>query len=477
MRTSLYCGKLARLVVVLSVTVIYLYHTQWWTLLLPVQNAAPTLAPIASVTALRHMTSSHNAFIQRKPSQGAYKEDNVTALSKPSQGTHKEDNVTAGAKSSQPPLATDRYIIYYCKGACGGWADRLKGIAIAYVIANLTHRRFGIKIPDIPCPLREFLLPAEVPWDLPDSLDLQSDAKMYSRLDSVAFYKSMPSVNFSEVFTARVALFKANLDYFDLLKQNALYERQLQWMRPLTNDQIFARIFHQLFRPAPRVARALQSVLASAKPSPDHRLLCAHVRFASNSEVLRDTTRRHTTAHGHTVLHFLHSLDPASPLYNVTTATAALPTSYATITADLPLSYAFANAALPPSYAFANAALPPSRAKADNYRFFVTSDSQVYIDQAGEVFGARFVRTSGQFVHVDRKGGQRGQEVCEGFTKVLVDQLLLARCDVLVVSMSGLSRQAAYIRGTDSGLYCILMTGQLVQCQPSHLRQLYHVMG
>ncbi|KAK7091745.1 uncharacterized protein [Littorina saxatilis] len=455
MRTSLYYMKRASRPVIVLSAVTVIYYTQWWTLLLPGQNAAPPLAPIDSVTALRHMVSSHNAVIEGKPSQGAYNEDNVTALSKPSQGTHKEDNVTAGGKPSHPPLATDRYMIYDCKGACGGWADRLKGIAIAYVIANLTHRRFGIRINDIPCPLREFLLPAEVPWDLPDSLDLKSDAKMYNRLGSVAFYNSMPSVNFSEIFTARVTLFKANLDYFDLLKKNARYERQLQWMRPLTNDQIFARIFHQLFRPAPRVDRALQSALASAKPSPDDRLLCGHVRFASNSEMLRDTMRRHTRDHGHTVLRFLQSLDPASPLFNVTTATAALP----------------------PSNATATAALPPSYAKADNYRFFVTSDSKVYIDQAGEVFGARFVRTSGQFVHVDRKGGQRGQEVCEGFTKVLVDQQLLARCDVLVVSMSGLSRQAAYIRGTDSGLYCILMTGQLIQCQRRHLRQLYHVIG
>ncbi|XP_070177386.1 uncharacterized protein [Littorina saxatilis] len=346
-----------------------------------------------NVTALgKPSQGTHNKDIVKtlsKPSQETHNKDNVKTLSKPSQGTHKEDNVTAGAKQPQPPLATDRYMIYYCKGVCGGWADRLRGIIIAYVIANLTNRRFGIRILDIPCPLSEFLLPAEVPWDLPDSLDLKSDAKMYSRLDYGAFYNSMPSVNFSEVFTARVALFKANLDYFTLLKKNALYEKQLQWMRPLTNDQIFARIFHQLFRPAPRVARALQSVLALAKPSPDHRLLCAHVRFASNSEMLRDSERRHTTAHGHTVLRFLQSLDPASPLYNVTTATAALPPSNANATA---------NAALPPSNATATAALPPSHAKADSYRFFVTSDSNVYNDQAGEVFGARFVRTSGQFM-------------------------------------------------------------------------------
>ena len=59
-------------------------------------------------------------------------------------------------------------MIYYCTSFWGGFADRLKGIVFAYVIAALTNRKFGIQITDNPCPVTDFVRLSEVKWSVPE---------------------------------------------------------------------------------------------------------------------------------------------------------------------------------------------------------------------------------------------------------------------------------------------------------------------
>ena len=350
-------------------------------------------------------------------------------------------NSSGGPSGSH--ASAERYMIYYCKFFCGGWADRLKGIVFAYVIANLTNRKLGIQITDNPCSLTDFVRPNDVNWSMPDDVDLKSGAETYNKLDSVDFYQRVATSNLDDLFTSRVALFKANLDYFDQIKSNKLYQERLKWMLPLTRDQIFSRIYRKLFKFSPNVQRAVNRTLQLARPAKDGQLICAHLRFAGNSESLRETKKLHTRAHGKSLLTFLQSFDPNSTSYNASSA--------ANVSNTSPVD-------------------------ASKVRFFVTSDSEEFIDEAARIFGDRFVRTDGQFVHVDKPGENR-RKACDGFTKVLVDQYLLSTCDVLVLSRSGFGRQAAYLRGTDRGLFCILLNGTLHKCSASRLRELYGVLG
>ena len=349
----------------------------------------------------------------------------------------------SNAKSLGLQPSTERYMIYYCKSHCGGWTDRLKGIVIAYVLATLTNRRFGIQIVDNPCAFTDFVRPNEVNWSLPEDVDLKSGFKNYNIMSSVAFYKDASTLNFDDFFTSRVVLFKANLEYSDQIKVNKLYRKQLEWMLPKTRDQIFSIIYRKLFKFSPHVQTAVDRALRLARPAESGRLICAHVRFANNSEILRDAHGRHTRAHGKTVLTFLQTFDPSSSTYNASRA---------------------------------NVPQPSSPADASLVRFFVSSDSKVFIDRAARIFGDRFVRTEGQFVHVDRPGEDR-RAACDGFTKVLVDQHLLTTCDVFVVSFSGFGRYAAYLRGSDRGLYCLLMDGTIRKCSTSRLKELYKIRG
>lgn len=334
---------------------------------------------------------------------------------------------------------TERFMIYHCKFFCGGWADRLKGIITAYIIAMLTNRTFGIQIVDNMCNLTDHLQPNEVNWDIPQDVDLASGSKVYYKIDSARFYERLASTNFDELFPSRVVFFKANLDRYDKIKPNKLYQKQLEWMQPLSRAEIFARIYRKLFKFSPPVQTILNRTLKRARPTEDGRLICGHVRFASNAGNFPDTQRRHTTTHGKTLLKFLQTFDPASPRYNASRARDILGTS---------------------------------ATNASKLRFFVTSDSTQFIDKAEQLFGDRFIRTEGEVVHMDhptqiRKAG------CDSFTKVLVDQHLLSTCDLLVVSKSSLSGQAAYLRGTDHGLYCLFMNGHLEKCSAGILRELY----
>ena len=368
----------------------------------------------------------------------------------------------ADPSDTPPEPAAERYMIYDCKSYCGGWADRLKGIVFAYVIATLTNRTFGIRITDNPCPLTDFVRPNEVNWSLPETVDLESGARAYRRLDSVGFYKSVATSDLEDLFPSRVALLTANLDYFDQIKANERYRKQLEWMMPLSRDRIFSRIYRKLFRFSPSVQRAVDRALSSARPSQDSsgRLVCAHLRFAANSETLRDSVKRHTNAHGDTLLTFLQKFDPSSPNYDEVEARNAFP--------DTTTSSA--------AVAAAEASPRARTSPGEHVRFFVASDSRRFSERASELFGDRFVRTEGEVVHVDKPGKDR-RAACEGFTKVLADQHLLSTCDVLVLSKSGLGRQAAYLRGTDRGLFCLLMDGSLRKCSASRLRELYGVLG
>ena len=84
------------------------------------------------------------------------------------------------------------------------------------------------------------------------------------------------------------------------------------------------------------------------------------------------------------------------------------------------------------------------------YRFMFTSDSPAMVLHARSYFPSRTVAMEGPVTHVDRSVGS---EVCAGFVHAILEQLMLSTCHVLVISESGLSKIAAFLRNTDRDLY------------------------
>ncbi|KAK6177715.1 hypothetical protein SNE40_015761 [Patella caerulea] len=319
--------------------------------------------------------------------------------------------------------STNRYLIYHCDGrsSCGGWTDRLKGIVTGYILSTLTNRKFGIRITDIPCNLSSIIQPNTINWDYNLALKNSSISKHFY-VGSTPFYKNIKEMDFNMEFKKPIVFFRTNLDHVDGLKQNKLYSTQLSWMKHLSRDQVYAKIVKELFTLAPDSQKLMDTFMKTALPSEKHKLVCAHVRRGRNPTVPNDSQVRVSDEDVLRVWKFLRH-------YN----------------------------------------------NPDIYRIFFTSDSESDVTHARNLFPDQMVENKGQVIHFEKASGQKN---CEGFRKVLVDQQILMKCDVLMISFSGFSRMAAYVRAKDEDTFCLLRnhTG-IIPCKPSVMKELYHVMG
>ncbi|GFN83861.1 hypothetical protein PoB_001036700 [Plakobranchus ocellatus] len=204
-------------------------------------------------------------------------------------------NTTIESSIGRDHVSTlERYLIYRCDGAsmtlCGGWADRVKGILLTYVIANLTGRIFKVEILEPPCNILQYVIPNLVNWTLPVSLHdrigkSSRDAKAINKVDSVPFYNSIHSLNFTEMLVARNAkytYFKANLDYSEGLLKSEVYSHQLSWMSSLNNAEILSTLYKRIFKLSSYLQNRMNKFMTSTLPTQRHRLICAHARMGAN---------------------------------------------------------------------------------------------------------------------------------------------------------------------------------------------------
>ncbi|BFZ15753.1 hypothetical protein BsWGS_18792 [Bradybaena similaris] len=317
----------------------------------------------------------------------------------------------------------DKYFIYRCdfniKPSCGGIADRLVGMIASYVIANLTGRAFRIEMSNGLCDLKEYILPNVVNWTHLESPDpsLQnnkSDRRQINMVQNRRFYQNIPTLNFT-ILTghARYIYFRANIDYSMRFRESTVYRNELSWMKALSPHEIQAALFRRLFKLSPRLQTKLQSILTHEISSPAHKLICVHLRMGRNPTIPNDTT----------VYYKLNIL---------------------------PVVWRF----------IAN------HSTTDYHKVFLMTDCELALEQAKlQDFRDRLIITPGIIKHVDRDRNISQVELCDAMEKVILDLHLLMNCDVLMVSRSGLSRLAAFVRGSDSDLYCLTRSGQVRPCE------------
>ncbi|XP_012943235.1 uncharacterized protein LOC106013061 [Aplysia californica] len=330
----------------------------------------------------------------------------------------------------------EKYFIYRCDDGlmrfCGGWADRLKGILTGFLIANLTGRTFKAELLSFSCHLEKFLVPNVFNWSLPHSFHTKlerhgksGDTAYLNMVDKSDFYGRLHLINFTNMIgPAKFAYFKANLDYIDGFKKSKIYSKQLSWMKNLSRDVVYAKLYRALFKPSSALQSRLDLFLATARP-PGHRLICAHIRMGRNPSLPNDSQLRQTPE-------------------------------------DLPAVWKH---------------LKNQSHRFKNSKIFLMSDSDDVIQLAkNQSFAEKLVFTQGNVVHVERSKMVNAEEKCEGLEKVIFDQQILMHCDVLMISKSGISRMAAYVRQKDDGLFC-LVKKEVVKCETKALKELYKVMG
>ncbi|BFZ12452.1 hypothetical protein BsWGS_15491 [Bradybaena similaris] len=329
----------------------------------------------------------------------------------------------------------DNYFIYRChfnrKPLCGGIADRLQGMVAAYVIANLTGRAFKIEMSNGLCDLKEYILPNVVNWTHlkspgPSLKNNKSDSRHINMVGNKRFYQDITTLNFT-ILTGheRNVYFQANIDYSMRFRESTVYRNELSWMKALSPHEIQATLFRRLFKLSPRLQTKLQNILTHEISSPAHKLICAHLRMGRNPTIPHDSA-----------VHYKLDI--------------------------LPVVWRF----------IAN------HSTTDYHKVFLMTDCELALEQAKlQEFRDRLIITPGIIKHVELDRNISQEELCDAMEKVILDLHLLMNCDVLMVSKSGLSRLAAFVRGSDSDLYCLTRSGQVTPCERRHLIEMYTRMG
>ncbi|ESP01016.1 hypothetical protein LOTGIDRAFT_172851 [Lottia gigantea] len=84
-------------------------------------------------------------------------------------------------------------------------------------------------------------------------------------------------------------------------------------------------------------------------------------------------------------------------------------------------------------------------------KIFIATDNIEVRNTARRRFGKRYFDSEGKILHIDRQKGMDAD--CLGFETAVVDQIILSKCKVLIVSKSGFSELAASIRNDPKELY------------------------
>ncbi|KAL3851948.1 hypothetical protein ACJMK2_015638 [Sinanodonta woodiana] len=97
------------------------------------------------------------------------------------------------------------------------------------------------------------------------------------------------------------------------------------------------------------------------------------------------------------------------------------------------------------------------------YRFYISAVSNDTKSFALSRYQKQFVDSPGQV---------EGQDSCAGFEKTIVEEYILSKCDVLLVTRSSLGIIAAFVRGTNKDLFCYYQR-QIFPCAIEVLHEIY----
>ncbi|XP_041369817.1 uncharacterized protein LOC121383786 [Gigantopelta aegis] len=315
-----------------------------------------------------------------------------------------------------------RYIIYECNknGLCGGWGDRLAGIVSSYLISLITNRTFGISITAPACNLTDYFEPHLIDWNIDLDRLKNLPSKRISHMDNRLFQRTADKMNFSALMKETVIYYRENYEFFSGLQESAFHASNFLWMKKWTRDRVFAHVMRILFRLKSSLKKVLIDFINKVKPNKKWKLMCAHIRLGRNPTIPNDSEQRNNNETINVIWDFITK----------------------NFTCDL-------------------------------CKIFIATDSELVRQKAKSLFPDKIVDIPGDIVHIER--GQMKNR-CDAFTKVILDQQVLSKCDSLLLTKSGLGKIAAYLRGTEENLFCSA-NKQIVKCLPNNITTVFGMRG
>ena len=301
----------------------------------------------------------------------------------------------------ETPCEQRKFIVDRCleHETCNGWADRQCGIVSTYLMAQLTKRYFVINHTK-PCRLDSYLIPNRYNWtecsEYISSLP-ESHSQIVRNAKSRRFINAINKTNFDDVFQSQVVFIRTGNKWTDAIISHPKAAVNIPWAVGKSYSEIDKLVLDKLFRPVPKLEKDIR--LYMEKVVGPQKLICGHIRVGQNPSIPKDVRRRAGGPNVTMILQFLKQY-------------------------DIPAKYVV----------------------------YVATDSDEIRQYVMEHFTSRFT-VDMPIVHVDRFSYRNKSTACEGFYAAFLEQYLLSKCDLLVVTRSGFGVKAAYMSDKDQELY------------------------
>ena len=285
------------------------------------------------------------------------------------------------------------------------WAELVEGVVSAYVIAGLTGRRLKAEFPD--CVVSKLIAPNRYDWRFSIRRGL-GDGQRHRTVvvtENDERLKLDINTDLNDVIPPKVKVvyFKSNLPLLQGLVRSEVNREKASWMRNLTHPEVFAAVYKHLFRLVEPLQARLDEILADFAVPGAGRLVCADVTVGKGSSRGGDSSLKAKQWAG--------------------------------------------------LWAWLGGQL-----EGGDKLFLTGEDPDVMTSARSQGFADRLIVINGEKGEMSQQG-----DGCEGYREIVLKHHLLMNCDLLVRGQAGLGVTAAYIRGSDSGLFC-LQAGSVKAC-------------
>ncbi|XP_059179663.1 uncharacterized protein LOC131958580 [Physella acuta] len=344
---------------------------------------------------------------------------------------------------NSPPPPGKKYLIYLCDKSeyCYGLGDRQRGVVGVYALAEVTNRQFGISMTS-PWPFQDFYEPNEVGWLIPEE-ELRNKSTT-----TIRYFQSsateLKEINFNAVYPQDVVYIKTNHELWRQLKLNPYYKHRLPGWLSSRRCHIFSKAWLKLTQPTHELRAKLNELLINISQSMiDDPLL------SGNKSCVNCSNTDTKPATNGPQLKLAPSLRPGiskdgiGQLKGYGVADLNLVCAHIRIghSSTLPFEKERRNS-LNSVQAVWNFLRPYLES---GHHVYLATDSDEVRKEAKTMFGSRLHNLDAPLVHIAHV--VQGQDEREGLKTALVEQLLLmTSCKVLLVSKSGFSMSAAYVR-------------------------------
>ena len=311
--------------------------------------------------------------------------------------------------SDETPCARRKFIVYRCRKNeyCNGWGARQKGFISTYLMALLTKRYFII-IHNKACTLDKYLVPNRYNWTKCSDYILnlpESQTETLHNATKPSFIGVIKKTNFDGFFQSQVVFILTRQEWNDAIMSHPKAAVNIKWAVGKSSSEIDKIVLDDLFRPSAILKKGVDLYMENVvRPQ---KLICSHIRFGTNPSIPRDNPRRVGKPNVTTIIQFLKAYDDPS-----------------------------------------------------KYIVYVASDADEIKQYVMGHFTSRFT-VDMPILHVDLVGNYK-LDTCEGLYVVLLEQYLLSKCDLLVLTRSGYGVEAAYMSDKKQDLYLYDFRSQTV---------------